>query len=114
MNNLKLENDIPKHKKKKNSSTSKSKEKSKHKHEYKDCLLITKERSMPYKAKYCTICGKIGDCCFFETVPCENGMLMTLNSKEMFEKYKDLEKFHINDIFQKYVSIGKEINKEGD
>lgn len=108
MNNI-LDNDIPKYKKKKNSSTSKSKEKSKHKHEYKDCLLITtKEKKTPYKASYCVICGKINNQQLFETVPCENGYLRMLNAEEIYEKYKDLEKVYVDDIWQKYVSISKE------
>lgn len=106
MNNI-LDNDIPKYKKKKNSSISKSKEKSKHKHDYKDCLLIVKDRKIPCKAVYCTICGKINNCNVFETVPCENGYLRMLYSEEIYEKYKDLEKVYVDDIWQKYVSISK-------
>lgn len=107
MNKIQLEDDITKYKKKKNSSTSKSKEKSKHKHEYKDCLLIVKDRKLPCKASYCTICGKINNQQLFETVPCENGYLRMLNSEEIYKKHKDLEKVDIDDIFQKYVSVSK-------
>ena len=84
-----IENDIPKHRKKKQSSTSKSGKKSKHKHEYKEVVLIHNDK--PHWATVCKNCGKIGDLHFFET--------------EAFEKYKDLEKYYIDDIWQKYVPI---------
>lgn len=102
-----LENDVPKHRKKKESSTSKSKVKSKHKHKYMDCLLIVSEKKRPHKATYCKICGKIGDVSFFDTVHCENGYRRMLDIDEVFEKYKDLEQFNIDDIWQKYVAIRK-------
>ena len=108
MNNI-LDNDIPKYKKKKKSSTSKSKEKSKHKHEYKDCLLIDKKTDKPHKATYCSICGKTGEISFFETVPMKHKEYGTvyrlLNTEEIYEKYKNLEKVYVDDIWQKYVSI---------
>ena len=85
-----IDNEIPKHRKKKQSSTSKSSTKSKHKHEYKEVLLIHNDR--PHWATVYKICGKIGDLHFFD-------------SDEMFEKYKDLEKIAIDDIWQKYVPI---------
>ena len=84
-----IDNEIPKHRKKKQSSTSKSSTKSNHKHEYKEVLLIHNDR--PHWATVCKICGKIGDLHFCET--------------EVFEKYKDLEKYYIDDIWQKYVPI---------
>ena len=84
-----IENEIPKHRKKKQSSTSKSGKKSKHKHEYKEVVLIHNDK--PHWATVCKICGKIGDLHFFET--------------EVLEKYKDLEKYYIDDIWQKYVPI---------
>ena len=105
MNNL--ENDIPKHRKRKESSTSKSKVKSNHKHEYVDCLLVVGENRRPHKATYCKICGKIGDLAFFDTVPCGNGFSRILDTDEVYEKYKDLEKIYVDDIWQKYVPISK-------
>lgn len=106
MNDIKLENDIPKYKKKKNSSTSKSKEKSNHKHEYVDCLLVEKDENRPYKAKYCSICGKVNDVKFFEFTPCESAYSRLLNDDEVFEKYKDLESIYIDNIWKlKYISV---------
>ena len=99
-----LENDIPKYIKKKESSVSKSKVKSKHKHEYVDCLLIT-GNNRPYKGTYCKICGKIGKIRFFESERNEDGYLRLLDHDEIFEKYKDLEKIYIEDIWQKYVVL---------
>ena len=101
-----IDNEIPKHRKKKPSSTSKSKEKSKHKHEYTECLLI--HNNHPHRAAYCKICGKIGDLHFFETEPYKDGMWRMLDCDEILEKYKDLEKIVIEDIWQKYVPISQE------
>lgn len=98
-----FDNDIPKHIKKKNSSTSKSSVKSKHKHEYVDCLLI--KNGHPHKAEYCKFCGKINDLHFFETERTVNGMRRCLENNEVFEKYKDLEQFVVDDVFQKYVVL---------
>ena len=102
-----LDNEVPKHIKKKESSVSKSKVKSKHKHEYVDCLLVENDR-YPHKAKYCKICGKIGDIKFFEAERTEDGYYMVLDTDEVFEKYKDLEKFYVDDIWQKYVMLDEE------
>lgn len=104
-------NDIPKHIKKKESSVSKSKAKSKHKHEYVDCLLV-EENGYPRKGTYCKICGKIGKFNFFEIEP-ENGHWRMLDTDEIFEKYKDLEKVYVNDIWQKYVALDNE-TEEGE
>lgn len=104
-------NDIPKYIKKKESSVSKSKAKSKHKHEYVDCLLI-EDNGYPRKGTYCKICGKIGKFNFFEIVP-ENGYWIVLDSDEVLEKYKDLEKVYVNDIWQKYVALDNE-TEEGE
>ena len=90
-----FDNEIPKHRKKKKSSTSKSNTKSKHKHEYVDCLLI--ENSKPYKATYCKICGKI-DNVFF---------LWNMSDDEILEKYKNLEQFEVDSIWQKFIQIIK-------
>lgn len=104
-----LDNEIPKYIKKKESSVSKSKVKSKHKHKYVDCLLTKdKDNDRPYKAKYCKICGKIGDIKFFETEQTEDGYYRVLDTDEVFEKYKDLEIIHIEDIWQKYIVLNTE------
>lgn len=100
-------NEIPKYIKKKESSVSKSKVKSKHKHEYTYCLLV-KDNDRPYKAKYCKICGKIGDINFFETERTEDGYYRVLDTDEVFEKYKDLDKIYVEDVWQKYVTFDKE------
>ena len=97
------DNEIPKHRKKKPSSTSKSKEKSKHKHEYKPCLLICDNR--PHYATICKICRKIGNLHFFETEHTEQGYYRNLDPDEVYEKHKDLEKYYIEDIWQKYVPV---------
>ena len=109
-----LENDIPKHKKKKKSSISKSKIKAKHKHEYVDCLLLVNDNSNVHKATYCKTCGKIGNLSFesfFNIVPCGDNCncYKMLNRNEVLEKYKHLEQFYISDVFQKFVSLSKEI-----
>ena len=98
-----IENEIPKHRKKKQSSISKSSTKSKHKHEYKEVLLI--HNDSPHLATVCKICGKIGDLHFFEAEPYRDGMWRQLDSDEVCEKYNDLEKIVIEDIWQKYVQI---------
>ena len=95
--------EIPKHRKKTKSSTSKSRNKTDHKHEYKECLFIKNER--PHKGSYCTICGKIGDMGFFETVRTDIGTYRVMDSDEVFEKYKHLEQVEIEDVFQKYVPV---------
>lgn len=101
-----IENEIPKHRKKKQSSISKSSTKSKHKHEYKEVLLIHNDK--PHLATVCKICSKIGDLHFFETEKREDGLYRQLDYDEVFEKYKDLEKYYIDDIWQKYVPISQE------
>ena len=100
----KYENEVPKHIKKKESSTSNSKVKSKHKHEYVDCLFVDKSNT-PHKGTYCKICGKIGDLSFFESDKTENGCYRVLDHDEVFEMYKNLEQIHIEDIFQRYVTL---------
>ena len=101
-----IDTDVPKYKKKKESSISKSRTKSKHKHQYKECLLI--HQGSPHRAKYCMICGKIGNVKFQETEKLEAGYYRALSDDEIYEKYKNLERIHILDIFQKYISIQKE------
>lgn len=103
-----LEDDIPKHRKKKESSTSKSNSKSKHKHDYfKECLLITGENKQPHHATYCSICGKIENVKFFETVREDGDYYRVLDADEVYEKYKDVEKIYVDDIWQKYVPISE-------
>ena len=88
---MEIQNDIPKYKKKKASSLSKSRVKTKHKHEYVDCLLVEKEE--PYKAAYCRVCGKVGKYDLFANHISVNGVMKVLNREEVFERYKDLERF---------------------
>ena len=71
----------------------------------KEVLLI--HNGKPHWATICKICGKIGDLHFFETEKCEFGY-RGLDSDEVFEKHKDLEKIVIEDIWQKYVSISQD------
>lgn len=101
-----IDNGIPKYRKKKQSSTSKSKEKSKHKHEYMPCLLI--HNNCPHWATICKYCGKIENLHFAECERLENGCYRQLDNNEVFEKYQDLEKYYIDDIWQKYVSINQD------
>ena len=93
--------EIPKYRKKKSSVSSASK-KSKHKHINKDCLLIMENG--PHKAQYCTICCKIGNIEFFETEKVNGGYRM-LTDTEIYNKYKNIIKFEIESVFQKYVVI---------
>lgn len=98
------QDEIPKHRKKKSSSTSKSSTKSKHKHEYKECLLI--HDNHPHRAAYCEICGKIDDLHLLESEKVEGKPYnRVLSYDEIYEKYKDLEKYYVDDIWQKYVPI---------
>ena len=101
-----IEHEIPNHRKQTHSSTSKSRIKSKHKHEYKEVLLIHNNR--PHWATVCNICGKIGDLHFFEGEKTEEGYYRSIDTDEVFEKYKDLENIVIEDIWQKYVPISQE------
>lgn len=100
------EDEIGKYKKKKESNISKSKRKSNHKHEYKDCLLIEKENK-PHKSKYCVICGKIDDVKFFETTKLNEHFYRQLKDKEIFDKYKELEQFYVDSIWNKYVGLNR-------
>ena len=103
-----IENEIPKHRKKKQSSTSKSSTKSKHKHEYKECLLI--HNGHPHRATYCEICGKIDNLFLFESEKVEGkSYSRILDDDEIYEKYKNLEKYCIEDTWQKYVPIKENI-----
>lgn len=96
--------DVGKYKKKRNSNVSKSRAKASHKHNKKECLLINKER--PYYASYCSICGKIHNWSV-PTVKDDIGYRM-LESEEIFEKYKGLTQFYVDDLWNKYISIVKD------
>lgn len=110
MNDKIFDRETPKYRKKKLSSKSKSCVKSKHKHQYEQCLLLHEGRS--YRADYCKICGKIGRVYYFET---ENigsqPYRRLLDNEEINERYKNLPKYEVDDIFQKYVVIKQ---KEGE
>ena len=47
-------------------------------------------------------------CIFFETERTEQGYYRSLDSNEVFEKYKDLENIVVEDIWQKYVAVSQE------
>lgn len=96
-----FENEIPKYQKR---STRQPPKKSKHKHLYKDCLLKSKEGRF-HKSEYCSICGKIGETWFFETKPSETGRSVILTQEELYEKYKNLEIFNVDSLWDKYVAI---------
>jgi hypothetical protein len=100
-----FENDVPKYRKK---STRQPPVKSKHKHLYKDCLLKKIDENKAYKSEYCTVCGKIGKTLFFETKPFKNGYRIMISQEELLSKYKDLEIFNINEIWDKYVTLTTE------
>ena len=96
--------DAPKYKKKKLSNTSKSRAKTNHKHDKKLCLFINK--NSPYLGCYCTICGKIHNW-KRPTEKIESGCYRMLKDEEVFEQYKNLEQIHLENLWQKYVSITK-------
>ena len=98
-----LDNEIPSYRKKKKSDTSKANHKSNHKHQYKYCLLIAD--GSPHKGIYCEICGKIRDVNYFEILKSDGHWSRMMNDDEIFEKYKGLEQFEIEDIFQRYVTL---------
>lgn len=85
--------------------------KSKHKHIYESCLLYDIDINHYFRAEYCTICGKIGDINFFETVPSETSRhSRILRSEEVKEKYKHLKAFTIESLTkQKYVKLEGEM-----
>ena len=102
------ENEIPKYRKRK-SAVSKSGRRADHKHCYEICLLIRDER--PYPAKYCTICGKIYDEYYF---PFEksNGHCRMLGDNEIYEKYKGVRQFIIQDYNVKFVNLSNILSNE--
>lgn len=98
--------EVGKYKKKTKSNISKSKSKSKHKHISRQCLLVDKNR--PYLATYCSICGKVQNW----QVPVSHGEIVggkkcarQLTSEEVFEKYRELERVKVEDIFIKYIPV---------
>lgn len=97
-----INDETPKHKKKKQSNTSKSNKKSKHKHKYKECLLVYD--MSPHWAQVCEICGKIYNWHFSESKRTEYGYTI-MTDDEVFEKYKDLDQYYTDDIWQEYVPI---------
>lgn len=101
-------NDIPKHKKK---SSRQPPQKTKHKHEYKPCLLKSindKYMKGIYLSEYCTICGKIGNTHFMESVHYKDGLRRVITDEEKLELHKDLEIMEVNSIWDKYVVINVE------
>ena len=90
------------YRKKKPSNLSKAKAKSDHKHVNKACLLIC-DSTYVYYANYCIICGKIIN--WEIPMEKESGYYRELSSEEIFEKYRDLERKEITDIFDKYIPI---------
>ena len=93
-----------KYKRKKESNISKSNKKSNHKHIYEDCLLIDDKHV--YKAQYCIICGKRNSIKWFDSISIGNGYHLLLSNDEKLEKYKDLKRFEVKDIFkEKFVKI---------
>lgn len=101
-----LDEEIPKHLKKKESNKSRAREKTKHKHVYDVCLLV--KDGKPYPASYCILCGKIQTINHINTVKTEEGYSRFLTDEEIFEQYKDVPKFQIESIWQKYVPVHRE------
>ena len=100
--NLKKDLDeIPKYRKKTKSSISKAGNKAKHKHKYKECLLIYDGR--PYKAHYCTICGKVKDW----DICREKGEYgyWILPDELVFKRYKDLEQFVVDSLWRQQLNV---------
>lgn len=90
-----IDNEIPKHKKK---SIKKSPQKCKHKHISKECLLTSGKNIV--RAEYCTICGKILNKYYSESIPSENRCCRMMSDEEIKEKYKYLDTFIIDDAFR--------------
>lgn len=102
MQNQFFEEEREKYRKRKPSSKSKAKAKTNHKHTYEDCLLLKKGH--PHKAMYCSICGKISNAQFL-VVEEYNCGYRALSDTEILEKYKNLVRFEVDCIFQKYVEL---------
>lgn len=116
---INIPDDIPKYRKKSSRHPPKN---SKHKHEHKECLLKIKMAikystgesivDTLYLGKYCTICGKIGGLKLptirdvFDGVP----TYRVMTNDEILEKYKHLETFEIDDVYDKYVTLSNVVN----
>lgn len=99
--------EVSKYVKKKESNKSKSKAKANHRHAYATCLLLAEGSDTPYLGSYCMQCGKI----YNWTMPTEKieyGYRM-LTKEEVYQKYGHLPKFHLKNIWDKFVPLGKEI-----
>ena len=104
--------EIPKYKKKKQSSTSKSFDKSKHKHDYsKQCIakmppFIQGGKPIINVAKYCSVCGKIGES-YVPIVEDENAMFKRryMSNEEILATYPNLDIVELEEHFQKYIPI---------
>lgn len=94
--------EVPKYRKKRSKRAT---PKSSHKHIYEDCLLIY-ANEIPFKACYCTMCGKIGKVQFIITERTSEGYHIMLSHAEVLERYSHLKKFHINEYDQKFVDLG--------
>lgn len=83
--------------------------KSDHKHLYEFALVKTED--IYRRIKYCTICGKINNIFFFETIKVE-GMHFNkiMTSKEILSKYNDLKIFE-TDMYSKSVDLGEQDEK---
>lgn len=110
---INIPDDIPKYRKK---SSRHPPKKSKHKHIYKNCLLSYK-MSIGYStgesivdcvclSEYCTICGKIRRKRMLEITD----EIKDLSADEILEKYKHLETFEIDDVYDKYVTLSDVVN----
>lgn len=91
------DDEVGKYKKKK-SRKSNAFKKAFHKHIYEDCLLI-KNNEIPRKASYCTICGKIYNISFYETIK-DGQFYRQLTAEEIINKYNklNLPRFNIENI----------------
>lgn len=101
MNKMNID-EVPKYRKKR---SKRKVSKSSHKHTYEDCLLIYADE-VPFKACYCTMCGKIGKVQFIITKRTSEGYHIMLSHAEVLERYNHLKKFHIYGYDQKFVDLG--------
>lgn len=95
------------YKKRTDSNVSKIKNKSKHKHQYADVLISVGPSNSLYTGEICTICGKIKNFRLATGKIEINGKIgcRMLTNEETKEKYKELKKYHIDNLFQKYVKL---------
>lgn len=90
--------EIPKYRKRKNSKSSKAN----HKHKYEKCLFDIDGRL--HVGKFCKICGKIGDIEFFQCIKdTESRYSRLMTNEEVEDKFKELPKFKLQNICQKYI-----------